>query len=180
MIVYFADSKLNILGQASTELPGGLVVKDDWMGGDVETGVSVFEFKIPYDDETREDVEAYTAAGNYVLRNYDGTNEFYTIIDTESDTRKQTMYVYAEDAGMDLLNDVFGDYAADKAYPISHYIDHFASGSGFEIGLNEASKLTRKLSWDGEATAAQRIASVERSLTAVRCRTALRLTDSLW
>lgn len=160
MIVYFADRKLNILGHASTELPGGLVISDDWMGGDVETGVSLFEFKIPFDDETREDVEAYTAVGNYVLRSHDGENGFFTIIDTETDTKKQTVYVYAEDAGMDLLNDVFGKYEADKAYPISHYIDMYASGSGFVIGKNEASSLTRKLTFDGEATASARIASV--------------------
>lgn len=160
MIVYFADRKLNILGHASTELPGGLEITDDWMGGDVETGVSLFEFKIPFDNETREDVEAFTAVGNYVLRSHDGENGFFTIIDTETDTKKQTMYVYAEDAGMDLLNEVFGKYEADKAYPISHYVEMFASGSGFVIGNNEASSLTRKLTFDTEATASARIASV--------------------
>lgn len=53
-----------------------------------------------------------------------------------------------------------GAYEADKAYPISHYIEKFAYDSGFVIGINEASGLTRKLSWDGEATATERIASV--------------------
>ena len=55
--------------------------------------------------------------GNYVMRSYDDLDEFYTIIDTEADTSNNTIYVYAEDAGLDLLNDVYGEYTADKASP---------------------------------------------------------------
>ena len=94
------------------------------------------------------------------MRKNDDENEFYTIIESEIDTKKQVVYIYAEDDGMDLLNDVVGAYEADKAYPISHYINKFSAGSGFVIGRNEVSSLTRKLSWDGESTAAARLASV--------------------
>lgn len=160
MIVYFADRQLNILGQASTELPEGLTITDDLKTEDVETGVAVFECRIPYNKATRANVEVCTEVGNYILRSHDNENEFYTIIDAEIDTKRQEVYIYAEDAGLDLLNEVVGAYEADKAYPISHYIDKFAYDSGFEIGINEASSLTRKLSWDGEATATERIASV--------------------
>lgn len=160
MIVYFADRQLNILGQASTELPSGLVVKDDLKTEDIESGVAVFDCTIPFADETRALVEACTKSGNYILRSYDDANEFYTIVEREIDTKKQEVPVYAEDAGLDLLNETVGAYEADAAYPISHYIELFAFDSGFEIGINEASDLTRKLSWDGESTAAERIASV--------------------
>ena len=61
---------------------------------------------------------------------------------------------------MDLLNEVVGPYAADKAYDIKYYINKFAIDSGFEIGINEIPDLTRTLSWDGDATATERIASV--------------------
>jgi phage minor structural protein len=162
MILYFADRQLNILGQASTKLPQGLTIKNDKMIADVETGVSSFECEVPYDRKTRELVESCTEVGNYLLcgANSEKECEFYTIIDGELDTYKRTGYIYAEDAGMDLLNDVYGEYEADKAYPITHYINKFAAGSGFVIGVNEAKNLTRKLSWDGESTAAERIASV--------------------
>ena len=160
MIIYFADRQLNILGQASTELPEGLTIREDIMTIDIETGAAIFECRIPYDSKTRALVESCAANGNYLLRSTDNENEFYTIIDTESDTKKQEIYIYAEDAGMDLLNVVVGAYEADKAYPISHYIDMYAAGSGFQIGINEAKSLTRKLSWDSEATAAERILSV--------------------
>ena len=160
MILYFTDRQLNIIGQASTKLPKGLTIIEDVKTEDVETGVAVFECKIPFDSSNRAKVEACAGAGNYILRSYNNANEFYTIIESEVDTKRQEVWVYAEDAGMDLLNTVVGDYAADKAYPITHYIDKFAYDSGFQIGINEAANLTRQLSWDGEATAAERIASV--------------------
>mgnify|MGYP000343463512 FL=1 len=50
--------------------------------------------------------------------------------------------------------------SADKAYNIAYYINKFAYDSGFEIGINEVSNLTRKLSWDGETTATERLLSV--------------------
>lgn len=160
MIIYFADRMLNILGMASTNLPDGLSVKDDLKTEDIDTGVASFECYIPYDLKTREDAEAWAAVGNYILRSNGKEREFYTIIESESDTGRQEVYIYAEDAGLDLLNEVCGAYTADKAYNIAHYINKFSYDSGFEIGVNEVPGLTRKLSWDGEATATERIASV--------------------
>ena len=160
MIVYFADRQLSILGQASTKLPKGLTIIEDLKTEDVETGVAVFECKVPFDNKNRFLAEVCTEVGNYVLLNDNGDNELYTIIEAEIDTKNQEIYIYAEDGGMDLLNEVVGAYEADKAYPISHYINKYATGAGFQIGINEAASLTRKLIWDGEATAAERIASV--------------------
>lgn len=160
MILYFADRQMKILGRASTNLPKGLVVIEDRKTEDVELGVSIFECKIPYDAETRNDVANFTEVGNYLLRSHGSENEFYTIIETETDTKKQEVYVYAEDAGMDLLNEVVGEYEADKAYNIAHYINKYAANSGFVIGKNEIASLTRKLVFDNEQTAAERILSV--------------------
>ena len=160
MIIYFADRQMNILGQASTGLPQGLTVTDDLMTVDVDTGTAIFECKIPFDKKTRALVESCAEVGNYILRSGDGENEFYQIIETETDTKKQEVYIYAEDEGMDLLNEVVGEYEADKAYPISYYVNKYAANSGFIIGINEIPDLTRKLSWDGEATAQERILSV--------------------
>lgn len=160
MIVYFADRQLNILGQASTELPKGMKVIEDLQTEDVETGVAIFECKVPFDKKTRSMVEACTEVGNYVLLFDDSENKLFTIIDSEKDTKSKEVYIYAEDGGMDLLNEIFGAYEADKEYPIAHYVNKYAAGAGFQIGINEAASLARKLSWDGEATAAERIASV--------------------
>ena len=160
MILYFADRNMNILGQASTGLPKGLTVENDLKSLDVDTGTVTFECEIPYDDNSRDKVQSCTEAGNYLLRSNGEENEFYTIIDTEGDSEDQKVYIYAEDAGLDLLNEIVGAYEADEAYPISHYIEKFTYDSGFEIGINEVEDLTRKLSWEGEATASERVASV--------------------
>lgn len=160
MIVYFADRKFNITGQASTGLPKGLTIKDDLREQDVETGVASFECVIGFDDGSRSLVERCATPGNYILRSDGGENEFYTIIEAEIDTKNQEVSIYAEDAGLDLLNEIVGEYEADKAYPINHYIEKFAYDAGFEIGTNEVASLTRKLSWDGEQTVTERIASI--------------------
>ena len=160
MILYFADRKMNIIGQASTSLPNGLTIYDDWKKEDIESGVASFECRIPYDKKTRKDVEGMAAVGNYILRSNGEENEFYTIIESESNTRDQEVYVYAEDAGLDLLNEIVGDFEATSAQPISWYIGQFAADSGFEIGVNEAANLTRKLSWEGEETVTSRLASL--------------------
>lgn len=160
MILYFADRNMNIIGQASTELPEGLVVTQDLKTEDVETGVAVFECTIPYDSKTMDQVKKCTEVGNYILRSNRDENEFYTIIETEADTKDQSVYMYAEDAGLDLLNEVVGAYEADQDYPIRYYIEKFSFDSGFTIGINEASNLSRKLSWEGESTASERITSV--------------------
>lgn len=160
MIIYFADRQLNILGQASTELPGGLTIIYDLKTEDVETGVAVFECSIPFNSKTRATVEACAEVGNYILRSHEDENEFYTIIDVEVDTKKQEVYVYCEDAGLDLLNEVVGKYEADQAYSLSYYVEKYTLDSGFVIRTNEAAGLTRKLSWDGEATVTERLASI--------------------
>lgn len=160
MIIYFADRKFNIVGRASTSLQSGMRIIEDLKVEDVESGVATFECKIPYNQKTMKAVSNCAKVGNYILRKNGDENEFYTIIDTEKDTKKQTVYLYAEDAGLDLVNEVVGAYTADKAYPISFYIEKFSYDSGFEIGINEIKTLTRKLSWDGESTATERLASV--------------------
>ena len=58
--------------------------------------------------------------------------------------KAEKLWFYAEDAGLDLPNEIALPYTADKAYEIDYYINKFAEDSGFEIGLNEVSG-TKKL-----------------------------------
>lgn len=160
MILYFADRHMNVLGQASTELPKGLYISDDLKTEEVEAGVATLEFTLNYTASTRNDAKQYGSVGNYILRKNGDEQEFYTIITSEENIFKQEVEIYAEDAGMDLLNETVGEYKADKAYPASYYVEKFSDDSGFEIGINEVSNLNRKLSWEGETTASERILSV--------------------
>lgn len=160
MILYFADRHLNILGQASTKLPKGVKIIDDLKSSDVETGVSVFECDIAFDQKTKVQVEDWTEVGNYIFRSLGNESELYSIIDSKIDTKKQKISIYAEDDGLDLLNDIAQAYEADDEYPISSYIERFASNSGWEIGINEIEGLTKKLSFNNEQTVSARLISI--------------------
>ena len=161
MILYFADRKMNIKGQASSNLRKGFKIKTDLKAEDVESGVASFECRIGYEKADRAALEEMTNAGNYLLRSHENENEFYTIIDSELDTKNQEVYIYAEDAGLDLLNEVALPFSADKAYPITSYINKWINDSGFEIGKNEVpSSSSRKLKWEGESTVTERLASI--------------------
>ncbi len=161
MILYFANRQMEIQGRATTHLRKGFVITEDLKTEDVESGVAVFDCKIGYNSSNRKRLESMTVAGNYILRQSDGETEFYTIIDREIDTKSQSIYVYAEDAGLDLLNEIAEAYAATEAHPASWYIEKWIIDSGFEIGINEIpSTNARKLSWDGEATVTERLSSI--------------------
>lgn len=160
MILYFADRRMNILGMASTELPKSNVIFDDQKIEEVDVGVKTFDCYLNFSRKTRKQLKVCTRTGNYLLRKSGDRAEFYTIIDREIDAKKRRIYIYAEDAGLDLLNEIVGAYTADKAYPAEHYVEKFAYDSGFEIGINEIGNLSRKLKWEGEATATERLLSI--------------------
>ena len=162
MINYFADRNMNIVGQASTNLPNGIKISNDTKKEDVAYGSSIYELYIPYDNETREQVEKICEVGNYILRENNGTHEVYTIIDTENETDGSSgeIYVYAEDAGLDLLNEVLGTFKADVPYNLEYYAKKILYDTGFEIGTNEMKEDKLCLGWEGEETARERLLSL--------------------
>lgn len=160
MIIYFADRKMQILGQASTNLNDGIFIVDDSKTECVSNGVVIFEATVCYGDTAGKDMRKLCTAGNYLLRKHNAENEFYTIIDREFNEENREVTLYCEDAGMDLLNTIAEKYEASQAYTAVGYIEEWIRGTGFEIGVNEISNLKRKLKWDGESTVAERIASI--------------------
>ena len=158
MIVYFTDRYMNILGKASTSLPQGMRLKNDVMTDEIEAGGKTLEFSISYDRNKRALVENMTTPGNYLLKKSDDERGFYTIIDI--DTKTRTVEVYAENAGLDLLNETATAYVNTTAHPIAYYIDKFAYDSGWVIGINEISDRSRTLSWDGESSVTERLLSI--------------------
>ena len=160
MIIYFANRKMEVLGQASTGLPRGFFASDDKKIEDVDTGVASFECTVSFEKSEQRQLQEVVKAGNYILRSNGDEKEFYTIIDSELDIDDQEIYLYAEDAGLDLLNDVAQAFEATEAYPIKWYVEKWTEDSGFEIGINEIPDLSRKLKWEGETTVTERLASV--------------------
>lgn len=160
MIIYFANRSMDIQGSASTGLPGGFTVVEDTKTEEIETGVAVFECRVKFDGENRLQLEAMCEAGNYLLRSDGDLNEFYTIIEVEVDTKEQTVYLYAEDAGMDLLNEVCPAYEATANHDVAWYIKRYTADSGFEIGINEVPDLVKKLKFASEQTATERLTEI--------------------
>lgn len=160
MIIYFANRSMEIQGSASTGLPGGFTVVEDTKTEEIETGVAVFECRVKFDSENRLQLEAMCEAGNYLLRSDGDLNEFYTIIEVEVDTKEQTVYLYAEDAGMDLLNEVCPAYEATANHDVAWYIKRYTADSGFEIGINEVPDLVKKLKFASEQTATERLTEI--------------------
>ncbi len=160
MTLYFANRSMTILGMASTDLPNGLRIFDDAKTEQIDSGSVTLEFTVYYTPETRKTVSEYVSAGNYILYK-DGTEQgFFTIIDYEEDVLNRSIKIYAEDNGMDLLNETLYAYEADKAYSAAYYIEKFAYDSGFTINVNEVSDKTLQLQWGSVQTASERIQSV--------------------
>lgn len=164
MIIYFVDRQLNILGNASTSLPEGLQIVDDYTLEDVETGVNTFQCSIPLGDLSPGDLEHMVKVGAYVLKssargfNENGSeyDSLYQIVETEYDTLNREMRLYAEDAGLDLLGKICGAVKLQNK-TLKEMLGYFVP-AGWSI--NAPNTGTKTHEWDGESTATERIRSV--------------------
>lgn len=159
MIIYFCDRELNILGQASTTLPAGNRISQDRLVEDVETGVNSLECFITWDDNTRQELESAIVAGNYILKQSDTAyDSLFQIIETEADTKAQEISIYAEDAGLDLLNTLCPAVTLTNRN-IRQMLAYFLP-TDWTINIEDAPTTTKTYTWDGESTCTERIRSV--------------------
>lgn len=162
MDFYFTDRKFNLLGVASTSGSTDISLANEEDKLSIEDSVRTLAGSLFYGPESRAKAEAMSALGNYVLyKDESGRSVWTTIMEINNDPLAGECVFLAEDAGVDLINELVGPYTADKAYPIASYISRFTYDSGFSIGINEISNLSRKLEWESdESTALARILSV--------------------
>lgn len=158
MMIYFADRNLNILGQASTDLPKGLQITSDLKTENLDSGTAAFECDIHYPKGMSKQLDEIIQTGFYLLRSNENEKEFYTITETEKDTLEQSVRVYGEDGGLDLLNTSVEAYESSASLDALSYAKKFMP-KGWEIGINETVG-TRKLKWDGEGTVTERLVSI--------------------
>lgn len=161
MIIYFCDRQLNILGQATTELPSGYRISNDTMVEDVESGVNTFQCTITWTDDTRADLTSAITAGNYVLTSggdSNGYNSLYQIVESETDTLAREIDIYAEDAGLDLLNTK--SPAAELTNKTMAQMLEYFMPSDWEIILHDVPTTALSNKWDGESTLTERVRSV--------------------
>ena len=159
MIIYFCDRELNILGHASTTLPQGIRVSQDKTVEDVESGVNSFECVLTWDANARSELEYGITAGNYILKQSDTEyDSLYQIVETESDTKAQEISLYAEDAGLDLLNTLCPAVTLTNK-TISQMLTYFLPAE-WSIEIHDAPSTTKTNKWDGESTCTERVKSV--------------------
>lgn len=165
MIVYFTDRNLEIKAQASTNLPGGFRLYDDKLTESIESGVNTFEFKVSYNDKTRAELESAIQVGSFVLRSGGRTDEhsnvyssLYQVIETEFDTKDYSLSVYAEDAGLELLNKVC-EQVTFTEQTLSQMLSATIP-SDWSVNLIGTPSGTQTYAFDGENTATERVNSI--------------------
>lgn len=162
MIVYFLDRSMNIITMGTTNLPDGIHIIDDVKKDEIEYGAKTLEFDVEYDKNTRKTVEDAVKSGNYILKKYKNEYEYFTIISTENETDgiNGSVRVYAEDGGLDLLNEVLLPFGTNESQSLEYYVNKIIYDSGFEIGINEITDTKIALAWDSEDTAQARLLSL--------------------
>lgn len=176
MILYFLDRSWKMIESASTNLPRGFRVIDvsestkSLKGGtevldltltystnNVSTDASPTE--VEYDNYAR--CEEMAEVGNYIIYSQDGYSKCFTIIESEETDTEHVFEIYAEDAGLDLLNEVCTHYTAVQSHSIAEYVRMFTVDSGFEIGECEIPSTEQLvLSYDGDQTTTERLLDI--------------------
>lgn len=164
MIIYFTDRNLNILAHASTTLPSGYRISDDKTVEDVTSGVNSFQCTVTYTADTRTEIEQSIQVGRFILKQSgraDAENSYdslYQIIETEFDTKTQELTLYAEDAGLDLLNTLCPAVVLTNK-TITQMMQYFLP-SDWSLNIVDAPSTAKTYEWDGESTATERLMSV--------------------
>lgn len=161
MIIYFCDRQLNILGLATTELPSGFKISNDNTVEDVESGVNTFDATVNWTEETRADLKSYIDVGNYVLKsgkNDENYNSLFQIIETEEDTKAQSISLYAEDGGLDLLNTTCSAVKLENK-TITQMMSAFLPVD-WTLNIQDAPSTAKTYEWTGESTCTERLRSV--------------------
>lgn len=157
-VIYALDRNgLDIIAKASTvSSTKGIKVLDSSIRSYLNSGSKILEVTLTKDNS---EVGGFVE-GNYVVARNKRTGEdlLFTIITVEETHDEKTLT--CESAGLDLINETIDDFKADKAQPISWYLNKFLYDSGWEIGINEATDLSRRLDWEGNATTLSRIQSL--------------------
>lgn len=166
MLIYFCDRQLNILGQASTDLFKGYFIIEDLLTEDIDSGVNIFTLRIKSNGEDALRMQNMCKEGNYVLKQSGNAfntkensyNALFTIIETEYDTAEEIMYMYCEDAGLDLLNRVVAP-ATYEGETLQQMLTSFIPGD-WTLQIWDGTSGTKTYTAESENTCIERIKSV--------------------
>lgn len=170
MIAYFLDRSWKMIESASTTLPRGFrLIDKSESTKNVKSGTEVLELSLTYSAGKGNYKRANKMAepGNYIIYQLGSEYKCFTIIESEEDDTEHVFEIYAEDAGMDLLNEVCTDYTAVQSHSIQEYVRLFTVDSGFEIGVCEIpSSEQLVLNFQGEQTTTERLLEIAKEFDA--------------
>ena len=98
--------------------------------------------------------------GYWIAFRYDDRDRLLYIDNIAEAERDKMMTISSISDNLDLNNETIQPFAAPEAKPFKWYFDKIMFDTGYEIGINEISNLTRKISWDSEMTIRNFIQSV--------------------
>ena len=155
MVIYFANRNSHVIATASSELPDNKTLISDNMTDDLDSGVKTYECTVIATDKLKE----AAVSGNYLLAD----SQLYTIISDDYNNYDQTIDLYCEDAGLDLLNMICPEVAKTQK-TFEQWVTSTlgsASSSGWTYnfsGLNKATKKT--LEYTSATTATERLLDI--------------------
>ena len=88
--------------------------------------------------------------GYWIAFKYDDRDRLQYINEIAEAESDKMMSISTLSNNLDLNQENTQPFSADIARPFSWYFDKIMYDTGYEIGINEISNLTRKLSWDSE------------------------------
>ena len=146
------------------------VIYDDLMLESLEAGASTYRFKIlkqPHADKVSL-VEVGTVLVVNGLTRVDEHNvvhenqvRYFEVIRTEED--EDSKEVFAEDIGLDLLNEVVAPVHPDGAKYLSWYFEKAAADSGWVLAGDESEQATRTLIFEHPDNAMKRLRAIAKA-----------------
>lgn len=156
--------QIYVLNRARETLATTSGIYDDKHTLTLDAGSSSYEFKISKSDEASQHMDS----GNYiVLQNDDGKTWLFTILDYEE--TQYTKTVYAEDAGIELLNKACDIWKSSGPHSFEYYFNLVTSGTPWKLGVNQLAGLERTLTYEGRDTGLGRLLSILKGFDNAEC-----------
>ena len=156
--------QIYVLNRARETLATTSSIYDDKHTLTLDAGSSSYEFKIDKSDEASQCMDS----GNYiVLQDDDGKTWLFTILDYEE--TQYTKTVYAEDAGIELLNKACDIWKSSGPHSFEYYFNIVTSGTPWKLGVNQLAGLERTLTYEGRDTGLGRLLSILKGFDNAEC-----------
>ena len=146
---FILSRDMHILCAPSTLAPMSLPIYNDKQTILISNNVvvSTYDFTIPSNHKDANSLQM----GNYIVfRDKYKKMRMYTLVSYDGDDISRIWH--SEDVGMDLINETANKWTLKEPHPIDWYLNKYVlDDSGWTIGINEISNLTRSLSFDGQS-----------------------------